>query len=699
MNEAPSHIDEYALGRVGNKNASALARAGYEVCALTKLQDGQDEGVLAEYGCRLITQIGDIFIANIPISSLRAMAADDRVVRIESHKGGKVMMDEAHGWVDTAPVYSGTELPQAYHGENVLVGIIDIGFDLTHPNFYSSDGSRYRIKRFVDQFGTDDEPFGHPIPLGREYSTEEEILGKQHSVDAIEQYHGTHCLGISAGSGLGTAYQGIASEADICAVSTYVGAESFWSASEVACMKYIFDYADEIGKPCVISYSISYDYLPADAVLYEEAINQLTGPGHIIVACAGNSNRDPTYLEKKSGEETAGTTLLNNSRNRVAYLISPTPFKLRCIALEAEEANGTTTYIKKDSLELDTELLSDTTQTTLGNHNITFIRRDSLYTLTDHLDMEWMVDNDRLALLVEGEEAHVRMYTDLFTWFSNALSDTDPRFGNAEHSHSIYMPACMSSIITVGALNTRATYININGTRMTNGGLESELGTIASFSSIGPTMDGEIKPDLVAPGVSIHSSGNSFYPSGRSWTNKTVAITSFNNRDYPWVALSGTSMSCPLAAGIIALWLEASPSLSPDEVKEVLASTSTKVSEEEMDYPNNTYGHGIIDAYAGMLHILGIDTAIDGISTHRPTGLTISPLQDGALRLSFEDATSKPLTIRVFNISGQLLFSQELPPTFTRTHVVQVQSAPRGTYVVQVDSEEPRFRGSELVRW
>ena len=51
--------------------------------------------------------------------------------------------------------YSGQDLPQTYTGKGVVVGIQDIGFDLTHPTFYSTNMKDYRIKALWDQLSKD----------------------------------------------------------------------------------------------------------------------------------------------------------------------------------------------------------------------------------------------------------------------------------------------------------------------------------------------------------------------------------------------------------------------------------------------------------------------------------------------------------------------------------------------------------------
>jgi subtilisin family serine protease len=96
-------------------------------------------------------------------------------------------------------------------------------------------------------------------------------------------------------------------------------------------------------------------------------------------------------------------------------------------------------------------------------------------------------------------------------------------------------------------------------------------GTRASFSSVGPTADGRMKPDLSAPGVRVKvasASGPASYS-----------------------LASGTSFSCPLVAGVVALLLQAHPAYTVDEV--ILALRSTASQAESAD---NLLGWGIVDA-------------------------------------------------------------------------------------------------------
>ena len=111
-------------------------------------------------------------------------------------------------------------------------------------------------------------------------------------------------------------------------------------------------------------------------------------------------------------------------------------------------------------------------------------------------------------------------------------------------------------------------------------GAVSQSGLLASFSSRGPTIDGRIKPDVVAQGVG------------------TEIATSFSDSSYSFS--NGTSLSTPLVAGAVALLLEARPELSPDEVKSELRGTA-----DNSLAPNNDVGWGLIDLKA-PLNISGI---------------------------------------------------------------------------------------------
>jgi serine protease AprX len=108
-------------------------------------------------------------------------------------------------------------------------------------------------------------------------------------------------------------------------------------------------------------------------------------------------------------------------------------------------------------------------------------------------------------------------------------------------------------------------------------GAVSPDGSIASFSSNGPTSDGRTKPDVCAMGVYVY-------------------VASKNKSD-SYEFSNGTSFSTPITAGVCALILSAHPELTPMQVREALRMTANNSAT-----PNNILGWGIINAYNALLY-------------------------------------------------------------------------------------------------
>lgn len=305
---------------------SLAGRMG-RVCALVRTADAKPDALVAG-GCRVLDSIGDIFVADIPMSRLARLAADSRICRIEAERGNEVQLDSMALYAHVADIRVGRGLPQAYDGSGVVMGIMDVGFDLAHPTFVDADG-RIRISRFWDQLSAD--TIGSRMYVGQEYATEQAITSYGRSRDGESTYHGTYTLGIAAGGGAGTSYVGMATGSDMCLVSNAVSGDEpfiadadmykYTTATDVLGFKYIFDYAASVGKPCVISFSEgSHQDFRGDDQLYHEALSRLVGPGRIIVASAGNEAVHLNYVAKPVGRESAGT-FVQSDDERVALSV------------------------------------------------------------------------------------------------------------------------------------------------------------------------------------------------------------------------------------------------------------------------------------------------------------------------------------------------------------------------------------------
>jgi serine protease AprX len=147
----------------------------------------------------------------------------------------------------------------------------------------------------------------------------------------------------------------------------------------------------------------------------------------------------------------------------------------------------------------------------------------------------------------------------------------DGRNDNAETNGygTITAPGNDPYVITVGAMNTRGTPSRSDD-------------QIASYSSKGPTLfDHVVKPDLVAPGnrvISLYTAGLNLdqrYPSNEI-PNSLYQTNGNSTASSTYYLLSGTSMAAPVVSGAVALLLQKSPSLTPDQVKALLMQSAYK---------------------------------------------------------------------------------------------------------------------------
>ncbi|MFX1241237.1 MAG: S8 family serine peptidase [Promethearchaeota archaeon] len=156
-------------------------------------------------------------------------------------------------------------------------------------------------------------------------------------------------------------------------------------------------------------------------------------------------------------------------------------------------------------------------------------------------------------------------------------------------------------------------------------GATNKNNELASFSSWGPTYRYIGYPDVVAPGVDIIS------------TEAPNSIISEEKRligdffDFPgdgdYIPLSGTSMSCPVVAGALAILLEAYPNITPETARIALIEGARKLNDEnEADYLKS--GAGIINVSASLDYLNNLNeshTNINDIVKIYPDTLPVKP--------------------------------------------------------------------------
>ena len=626
------------------KAYKSLPLGGDREGSLLTLVQSTSESALLEHGCRIYSRWGNIYAAAVPKTELGALSLRPEVSRIEC---GRVC--EAH--TDTSAIITHSDVlryPTAsrssYTGRGVVVGVVDIGFDLSNPSFYSRDLGSYRVRSFWDmlefeettddgQQTTDSEEQktmfnGLELPVGKAYTTSAEVLRKACSTDSHLQFHGTHTASTAAGSGYDTPYIGMAPDAEICLVNNAVNTDkelvpdSLWDfygpVADLLGFEFCFRYADKVNKPCVISFSEgAHEDLYGEAQLFGVVLDSLVRPGRLICASAGNESNYQTYMQKPLGKERSAALILPSSVTTYMMLRSRGNFNIQLDFM----ASPSETYLNykvpiEDILATEDSLLVDTITAGPLTYALTFgsypCCYDETQLVTDVVIKKigkGVLTSVQMAIGITGEESEVEVFSQLGYLRGWAIY---PDYMDGEMTHNVNFPASDPSVICVGATSYRTGFTNLDGKWQNYN--RGEGGEVANYSSRGPTLRGDIKPEVLAPGTNIVAAFNSYYREANPTDyllEFDVARSTFKGREYTWSSQRGTSMSCPIVAGIIAQWMEAVPNLTREQVIEAFAASCHR-HDPSLVYPNNDYGYGEIDAEAGLKYLLSLP---DGIKT------------------------------------------------------------------------------------
>ena len=699
-NKVSAHLQEMvATQAIKQSDNQAISKSVSTLATLSIPCDAPS--FFERHGCRMIDSIGRIYIVSIPLGEVVALSNNDTVERLEAERMPRPQMDVTPQQVNATGLYAGTNLPQAYTGAGVVAGVFDSYFDFTHPAFRDANGD-LRISYYYDfHWRNADSTLGHAL------ESASEIAAQQHSLHTRNGIHGTHVAGIMAGSAVEGQFQGMAPEADIYLVDFNSDREQFanpdenTSAIAVLGFKKIFDKAAEAGKPCVVNFSSGESVIfTAQRVLEGEAMQALTGPGRIIVSSAGNDGTRSCYLEKGIGDYQAGTGIENGLYGGQIIdidLITPgdqyVRFDFMGMGLTGGGIEGTIAFHTDSILPGGNHF---TATVSFGEVQLDVVPLDfqdprgNVYHIHGTMpNAVYLLLCGATVLLTSNSPAY--MYSDIaYSPFLNV--NGVPQYSFAKKGYSITWPAMLPGIIAAGATGYKNTFVNIDG--QTNDDLISfapdHTGYITKFSSCGPTFDGHIKPDVVAPGYNINAAYNSFYEDFAGMRKNLTYSGTYNGQTYYYLAESGTSMAAPVVAGVIALWLQAKPDLTPAQALEVIRLTSTHP-DDTMSYPNNTYGYGQIDAYRGLLEVLNLPVSIPELSQTQPQGVTFRVV-DKHLYADFGSNVPNKMVFKIYSIDGRLMLTQ------SGKNPIDLSALKAGVYAVQLITDNKATTGSTLIR-
>ncbi len=236
------------------------------------------------------TVAGDVATVTAPLSRIDELGKLPGVRRVELGLPLKPLLNLSAAEIRAVEAHGSAKPPYPVGGatgKGAVIGIIDTGIDLTHPDFKNDDGTT-RVKALWDQNDS-----GGPRPDGYNYGTEwsEAAINAGPTRERDDVGHGTHVAGIAAGNGRASnnvatryTYVGIAPEADILVVNS-----RFDTPSVVDAANWIFNRAAAMGEPAVVNLSLGAQYGGHDGTYdLDRALAALSGPGRIVVAAAGN---------------------------------------------------------------------------------------------------------------------------------------------------------------------------------------------------------------------------------------------------------------------------------------------------------------------------------------------------------------------------------------------------------------------------
>ncbi len=660
-------------------------------------------------GVKLNTEAGNLFTALIPINSLESLFEVEGIDFVEIAEKVHSTMDNARTLTNVNQVHAGTGLSQAYTGNGVIVGVIDDGFDYTHPNFRNLNTQQSRISKVWEQNGTTTSP----VPYGTEYVGQTAILNRMR--DKVDESHGTHVAGIAAGSGgiLNSPNKGVAYDSEIVLVST-----NKTDVGVLNGLQYIFNHATAQNKPAVVNMSLGKHIGPHDGTSsFDSMSSTLTGNGRILVGSAGNEGSDPIHLGKSFTltDNYCYSFILNEQVNN---LFSNGVSYIDVWGEVGKNFEVSVNVVKIVNNQVQFVNYTPYYNTNINNSSIQTSIQDSDSTNPDTTFIEIATETNstnqkpHVALLInnsaQDDNAHLILFEIKSTngivnsWITplgaNLLSTNRAvEFTNLGSANTSYISGDTNmtigegggtgnSIISVGAFSSKNTYTAFNGTTVNNGPIPSidypgPINAIASFSSKGPTADGRFKPDISAPGNVIVSSVSRFDSGYTATSIETVSGLTDSVNSWYFAAMQGTSMSAPMVAGIIALWLQVNPNLTVSQIKTILQNTSITDSFTGTGsaIPNNTWGRGKINAYAGIQYINQF-LSVQNFDVINPIKAYPNPFTN---QLTIE-ANEPIIKVEIYNLLGQLVKSITVENSSNSIVNLDMSEISTGNYIAKI---------------
>ena len=670
------------------------------------LADGATAADIEAAGAIVVTDIGSVVVAQIPIDAIEQIGALESVKRVEIAQPVRLLNDKAREATHVDAVHAGEGLSSPMTGEGVVVGLVDSGIDFNHVAFKDEEGNTRIVKAYVGEY---DPYFGSS---GTTYDTPAEIEAL--TTDTRNESHGTHTSGTAGGSDVGNGLQGMAPDADLylCGLG-----DNMMQTDILNQTKAIIDYAKQNNQPAVVNLSLGNNTGAHDGTGTAKAVSDLTGEGAIVVVAAGNEGDLDLYVHKEfenaSADEVQCQTIIDGSQ----YMGESYPgyyyTMIDCYTTQQAQMQLAVVDTRNDNEAVwESELIDINDYNYKSINSLTSGSEFSRYfqvgqsnyiyaSRADNGKYETMISlymvpgssnfSQRYLLALrfygaQGDELH--MWSNAYSEFTDNGVETFVA-GSSEGSYNDLGTG--ENLISVGAYTTKTKWypIDENGDRIAGGYYlyypNATEGTMADFSSYGTDLNGVQHPTIVAPGYGVASAFNRYNLDvqyyGYSYSEGYfVNQIERDGETYIYFINQGTSMACPVVTGIIATWLQCDPTLTPDDIKKIFAATAQKPEAYGTGIAEQWGPNGLIDAYAGLVY-LG-QSGVNDVTKKQDMVLVGPNPTDGQFQVFAQGEDE--VTLSIYSMGGAQVFAKRYVTDNGSIDVDLEGSLSAGIYVLQV---------------
>ena len=510
---------------------------------------------------------------------------------------------------------------------------------------------------------------GTPSPQIQVWERGVNLTSSTHTDDSLYGGgHGTGVAGILLGGQLGCRqYVGVAPSAELMMIRV-IGDPNTWLTIEEG-----LALANSTGADVILTEigSWTYHYLDGSS-LVESMIDDLVAQGIPVISPSGNlGGKDkhamvmtgayiphaidftiPSTIDPYVSEDIANVYITVLSVDPTDFVASDFKLNISGITIDLHPGVGENNWFLEAPVITNVNIESYTSISARGTRMLAI----HIYGVLPTTDTP---PYHKLNITTpDPTTIHAYISDDQSSWTGGCVWMTD-----VSNDYQICWPSTADRTISVASYRIR---------NLVGGGT---IGDIASFSSIGPRIDGILKQGVAAPGgydiISDYSDGSLW----STWYNAYGALP-FDQRFGSYRLFSGTSASGPHVAGCAALLMQVNSSIG-DQVQSIIESTARK---DTFTGPSdsNTWGHGKLDVNAAI-HALIDDTDAPVIDTHTRTPFTPTQLDSVTIDVPVSDNVAVDTVILSYH-NGTTWFNVTMIWTGTQFEGV-IPAFPNGTLV------------------